>query len=190
MSNPAPPEQLLTVLLAEYGQLKDEQAQRIGHRDNLVYATLTAAAATIVGVVQTHAAALLLALAPVCVLLGWTYLANDRMVTAIGRYLRDDLAPRLESFAGTGVLGWEHEHCGDTRRRQHKCFQLAANLLTFVLPGAAASTAAVVAGHPAWLVVAGAIVAFALLAVLAWQLVAHADLPPKPPCAPDRSATG
>jgi len=189
VSTPAPPEQL-TVLLAEYGQLKDEQAQRIGHRDNLVYATLTAAAATIVGAVQTHAAALLLALAPVCVLLGWTYLANDRMVTAIGRYLRDELAPRLESFAGAAVLGWEREHPADTRRRQRKCFQLAANLLTFVLPGAAAAIAAVVAGRPVWLVIVGAVVAFALLAVLAWQIVAHADLPPKAPCVPDRSATG
>ena len=179
---------LSTVLLAEYEQLKTEQAQRIGHRDQLVYATLTAAGAAVIGAVQAHTTALLLALPPVCALLGWTHLSNDDKVSGIGRYLRHHLAPRLAGVVGEPVLGWETSHRDQRHRARRKVLQLAANLLTFVLPGAAAIVA-VLAGQPAvhhparWLLLtAGAEVA--LLAVLAWQVAAHADLTPDRPTRP------
>jgi chromate transport protein ChrA len=174
---------LMTVLLAEYEQLKTEQAQRIGHRDQLVYATLTAAGAAVIGAVQAHTTALLLALPPVCALLGWTHLANDDKVSAIGRYLRHDLAPRLAGVVGEPVLGWETSHRDERHRARRKVLQLAANLLTFVLPGAAAIVAAAVHRPARWLLLtAGAEVV--LLAVLAWQVAAHADLTPDRPTRP------
>ena len=42
-------ERVAEAAMLEYGKLKDEQAQRIGARDNLTYATLTAVAATQAG---------------------------------------------------------------------------------------------------------------------------------------------
>jgi hypothetical protein len=124
-------------LLAEYTQLKTEQAQRIGVRDNLMYATLASVAAVVVGTQQTAAGtALLLALPAVCVVLGWTYLSNDRMVTAIGAYVRRELAPAL---AGRGAsrpaFGWEDDHGADRRRHQRKRIQLAVDLGTYCGPG-------------------------------------------------------
>jgi hypothetical protein len=71
------------IYLAEYKQLKDEQRARIGVRDNLIYATFTALAAVAVfafGGVSPRYPALLL-LPPACIVLGWTYLSNDRKVS-------------------------------------------------------------------------------------------------------------
>jgi hypothetical protein len=54
----------------------------------------------------------------IAVVLGWIYLTNDRMVSVIGRYLRDEAAGRLAVLADEdGVLTWEHDHQGDRRRR-------------------------------------------------------------------------
>jgi hypothetical protein len=128
-----------TVLLAEYSQLKAEQIHRIGVRDNLVYATLAAVAAVVVGATQSPAGVhLLLALPPACALLGWTFLANDQRITAIGVYLRDGLTPSLSVAAGAQALGWERHRLDDSRRRRRKRVQLAADLGTFCLPGLAA----------------------------------------------------
>ena len=41
-------------------------------------------------------------------MLGWTYLANDHMITAIGRYVREH--PALPE------MGWETDHPADPRR--------------------------------------------------------------------------
>lgn len=128
------------VLLAEYDKVKTEQAQRIGVRDNLVYATLTAIGAVLLGTQQTAAGAhLLLALPPICAILGWTHLANDRMITQIGSYLREVLAPALAETTGQPALGWEdyHRRPGRWRRRKRRV-QLAADVGTFCVPGVAA----------------------------------------------------
>lgn len=69
------------LVLAEYQTLKAEQLARIGTRDNLLYATYAA----IVGVALAGAgqARVLLALPAAGVVLGWTYLANDKKITQI-----------------------------------------------------------------------------------------------------------
>lgn len=94
----AQPEEGVSVgqlLLAEYQSVKDEQKARIGFRDNLLYVTLAVAAAIVAAAAQTKQASMLLALPPVCIVLGWTYLVNDEKISAIGRYVRDELGPRL-----------------------------------------------------------------------------------------------
>ncbi|SNQ51075.1 conserved membrane hypothetical protein [Frankia canadensis] len=123
----------IQVDLAEYEHLKAEQLGRIGVRDNLVYATLAACG----GVVALAFSAgreripALLLLPPVCLVLGWTYLVNDQKVSAIGRYLRRVLGPRLGEGARRTSLGWETEHCLDAARRRRKLTQLGVELVLF-----------------------------------------------------------
>ncbi|MEV6962929.1 hypothetical protein AB0M97_27955 [Streptomyces sp. NPDC051207] len=132
------PEQDVTVgqlLLAEYQTVKDEQKARIGFRDNLLYVTLAVVAAVIAAAAQAKQPAMLLALPPVCLVLGWTYLVNDEKITAIGHYVRDELGPRLARLASADgsfpTFGWEAYHRGDTRRRSRKRIQAVIDLTAF-----------------------------------------------------------
>ncbi|MCI3273193.1 hypothetical protein [Streptomyces cylindrosporus] len=123
------------LLLVEYQTVKDEQKARIGFRDNLLYVTLTVVAAVIAAAAQAKQASMLLALPPVCVVLGWTYLVNDQKISAIGAYVRGELAPKLAALAQPGgglqAFGWETAHRGDARRGSRKAVQLAVDLLAF-----------------------------------------------------------
>ncbi|MFC8517894.1 hypothetical protein [Streptomyces sp. NPDC057257] len=123
------------LLLVEYQTVKDEQKARIGFRDNLLYVTLTVVAAVIAAAAQAKQASMLLALPPVCVVLGWTYLVNDQKISAIGAYVRGELAPKLAELAQPGgglqTFGWETVHRGDARRGSRKAVQLAVDLLAF-----------------------------------------------------------
>ncbi|CQR61686.1 hypothetical protein [Streptomyces leeuwenhoekii] len=127
------------LLLAEYQTVKDEQKARIGFRDNLLYVTLAVVAAVIAAAAQAEQPAMLLALPPVCVVLGWTYLVNDEKISAIGLYVRDELGPRLAAqatAAGGGgadfsTFGWEAYHRRDARRRSRKAIQCVVDLVAF-----------------------------------------------------------
>lgn len=115
------------VILTEYKELKAEQRQRIATRDNLLYATLTAIGLVVAASLRANSpASLLLLLPPVATTLGWTFVRNDRMVTEIGRYMRDVLTARLELLSGAGgLLGWERE----PRRRHRVSVRKASNLI-------------------------------------------------------------
>ncbi|MFJ4624611.1 hypothetical protein [Streptomyces sp. NPDC088812] len=123
------------LLLAEYQCVKDEQKARIGFRDNLLYVTLAVVAAVIAAAAQAKQAQMLLALPPVCVVLGWTYLVNDEKISAIGRYVRGDLGPRLAGLAGLAggaeAFRWESFHRNDARRFSRKLVQCVVDLLAF-----------------------------------------------------------
>ena len=124
------------LLLAEYQSVKDEQKARIGFRDNLLYVTLAVVAAVIAAAAQAKQTSMLLALPPVCVVLGWTYLVNDEKISAIGAYVRGDLGPRLAELAGQGrtnAFPWETFHRGDARRVSRKVVQCLVDLLAFCL---------------------------------------------------------
>jgi hypothetical protein len=163
------------VLLEEYKALKTEQVSRIGIRDNLIYAMILAVAAVAGGTpLAGHAVPLLLP--PVGIVLGWTYLANDRMITAIGRYLRDELGARLAAHTGEPVFGWEHEAAGDTRRRQRKLIQLGIDVGVFALPGLAALVAFWCTGRATPLLVAVSVVEVLAAMAFVAQLALYADL--------------
>lgn len=168
----ADPDAELTVLLAEYGALKDEQQKRIDRREHLVYGTLTAVAATLAAADKIPEALLLLP--AVTVILGWTHLATDQKISAAGRYLRDELSARLGALAGAPVLGWESTHRGDARRRQRKCLQLAVDLATFPAPGLVSVGAYLVLTGPPVLGWAAAVLLAAACVVLAGQQVLYA----------------
>ncbi|MFJ8001884.1 hypothetical protein ACIQ7D_33080 [Streptomyces sp. NPDC096310] len=123
------------LLLAEYGTVKDEQKARIGFRDNLLYVTLAVMAAVITAASQTDKPVMLLALPPVCAILGWTYLVNDQKISAIGAYVRTDLGPRLAAMARAGddlrVFEWETAHRSDAGRTSRKFIQCLVDLGAF-----------------------------------------------------------
>lgn len=129
-----------SVLLAEYDALKAEQKSRIALRDRLMYAALAALATTLALVVQPNARPQLLLLLPlVCVVLGWTYLANDQKISAIGGYLRRHLSPALVATDDRAVLAWESVHRCAPLRRLDKFMQLTVDLLMFVVPSLSAT---------------------------------------------------
>nr|WP_203616398.1 hypothetical protein [Streptomyces sp. SID13726] len=132
------------MLLTEYQSLKDEQKARIGFRDNLLYVTLAVVAAVIAAAAQAERTSMLLALPPVCVVLGWTYLVNDDKISAIGTYVRDELGPRLAALARPDgsfeAFAWETGHRGDPRRRSRKAIQLLVDLTAFCVVPLAALT--------------------------------------------------
>lgn len=138
---PGEQESTIQLLLTEYQSVKEEQRARIGLRDNLLYVALAAVVAVVATTLQARHTGLLLALPPVCLVLGWTYLVNDEKISAIGHYVRSELAPRLATLTGTTdtpVFGWEIAHRSDHRRSSRKAIQSAVDLMAFCLVPSAA----------------------------------------------------
>ncbi|MFG3126342.1 hypothetical protein [Streptomyces tendae] len=175
------PEQDVTVgqlLLAEYESVKSEQRARIGFRDNLLYVTLAVVAAVIAAAAQAERPSMLLALPPVCLVLGWTYLVNDEKISAIGLYVRDDLGPKLAELAarssGFATFGWEAYHRSDTRRRSRKTIQTVIDLTAFCAVPLAALVVFWVNGDATRLLVALSVLEALAVAGLAAQVVWYA----------------
>ncbi|WP_406485697.1 hypothetical protein [Streptomyces phaeochromogenes] len=165
------------LLLAEYERLKEEQKSRIGFRDNLLYVTLAAVVSVLIGTVQTGHTTLLLALPVASCVLGWTYLVNDEKISAIGRYVRTDLGPRLSALAGEqdSLFGWETAHRQDRRRSQRKTIQCAIDLTVFAV--APTTTLAIYwsSGSLTTLPMAVSCMECAAVITLAFQIVIHVD---------------
>ncbi|KUJ68389.1 hypothetical protein ACZ90_19135 [Streptomyces albus subsp. albus] len=167
------------LLIVEYEQVKEEQRARIGFRDNLLYATLASMAAIITFTLQDAGdTALLLLLPPASVLLGWTYLVNDEKISAIGRYIREELDPRLAMLAPahSRVFGWETAHRSDRRRLSRKRLQLAVDLLIFCAAPVAALVVYWVTGPVNAALLAVSVAESLLTAVLGTQIALYADL--------------
>jgi hypothetical protein len=56
---------------------------------------------------------------------------NDQKVSAIGRYLRHVLGPRMDAGEQHDLLGWESERCRDAAHRHCKRAQLGVTLALF-----------------------------------------------------------
>ncbi|SCG14827.1 hypothetical protein GA0070610_1045 [Micromonospora echinofusca] len=167
------------LLLVEYQHLKDEQKNRVTFRDNLVYATLASMAAVVAATLSSkNHTDLLLLLPPVSVLLGWTYLVNDEKISAIGTYIREDLAPRLGHLTGEEepVFRWELTHRSDQRRRTRKLLQLIVDVSTFCGPPLAAVAISLTYGSRETVLVAASIIEIVAVGVLAAQIISYADL--------------
>jgi hypothetical protein len=122
--------------LLEYEHLKEEQRLRIASRDNLMYATLVSVGTVSGASLQPGRAALLLVLPAVCIVLGWTYVSNDRKVSQIGRHVLSVISPRLT--ASVEPFPWENTHRAAAGYRIQKAIQAGVTLLTFCGPGVAA----------------------------------------------------
>jgi hypothetical protein len=165
------------ILLAEYAQIKDEQRARIGFRDNLLYATLAAVTAVTAVAEQTKHPELMLALPLVCVVLGWTYLVNDEKISAIGRYVRTQLGPRLTVVNGSGntLMAWETFHRSDRKRVSRKIIQAAVDLTAFLVVPYAALIAFWCYGTVKVLPIAASIVEAVALVGLGVQFLRYAE---------------
>nr|WP_066945237.1 hypothetical protein [Streptomyces lushanensis] len=168
------------LLMAEYDRVKEEQKTRIGFRDNLLYVTLAAMVTVLFGAAQAHHTELLLALPVATCVLGWTYLANDQKISAIGRYVRTDLGPRLGDLAGEpgSPFGWEAAHRSDSRRKQRKIIQCVVDLIPFGAVPLAALVAFWLYGAGGFWPVTVSLVELAAVAALAAQIVVYAESAP------------
>lgn len=174
-------EQMLQIFVSEYEKLKQEQINRLGFRDNLIYANLIALTG-IVSIVADDISriALLLMLPMVCLTLGWTYLVNDEKISAIGRYVRTTLTNKIKEMLHTNeptILGWELAHRSDTKRISRKIIQLFVDEFVFVLPGIIAISvfwvnASAILFPLLW--VAG--LEIILLLILGFQIILYADI--------------
>jgi hypothetical protein len=118
--------------LAEYAQLKAEQASRVQSRDTVINYNVVA-----IGVIASLSGVSgwsfwgLAAVPWVSFIFGWQYLMHDQKVTAIGRYLAD-LALRRNA---PDALAWERSQKRVVGARTwHRSAQLTVDSMTFVLP--------------------------------------------------------
>jgi hypothetical protein len=170
---------IVDLLMLEYSHLKEEQRLRIATRDNLVYTTLAAQAVLAGAAIQSDSPTLMFAIAPVCVILGWTRMVNDQKVTAIRRYIHRWVRPELRSTLGRGsasVLGWEAAHRVGAGWRTRKIGQVLSDLLLCCAPAILAPLVVLIGGGPSHLTVAVAIVEWVAAASLGWQIVAASDM--------------
>ncbi|MEZ5672988.1 MAG: hypothetical protein R3E08_11670 [Thiotrichaceae bacterium] len=134
-----PAEEVLKIYLIEYNNLKNEQIQRIGFRDNLLYAMLVAFGGVCSYVLSNdNYLNVLLILPSLCFILGWTYMVNDEKISAIGKYLRSDMRQKMSQLTHAPVetlLSWEVVHRSDAKRKSRKRLQFAVDLLSFVGTG-------------------------------------------------------
>ncbi len=166
------------LMLIEYEKIKDEQKNRIGFRDNLIYATLGSMALVVAAVLQQGGRPdLLLLLPPVTLTLGWTYVSNDEKISAIGRYIREDLTPRLEVLTGAsvGIFAWELKHRADARRRSRKYIQFVVDVGIFCIPACAAVVVYWSGGRISVVPLAISIIELVLTLALAVEIARHAD---------------
>lgn len=130
---------LIVIYLKEYEKLKDEQTARIGFRDNLIYVTLVALGGIISFAISNPANYFALLVSPlVSIVLGWTYLANDEKISAIGLYIRVTLAQQIQELIkihNLSFFGWEKAHRGDEKKLIRKFMQLIVDETTFVGSG-------------------------------------------------------
>jgi hypothetical protein len=145
---------MLEIALKEYETLKQEQTQRIGFRDNMLYIALVAIGGVVsyaLGSINNYSALLLVPW--ICIILGWTYLVNDEKISLIGKYLRVKLNDRIRrqlDLSERVLFGWEVEHRTDRRRTQRKVIQFVVDEIAFCFTGIVAVTAFLIIGEPHW----------------------------------------
>jgi hypothetical protein len=180
-------QQRLDIYLQEYGKLKDEQAQRIGFRDNLLYVTLALFGTVLAFALGDKANPYALLVLPwVSLVLGWTYLVNDQKITAIGQYIRYTLVEKVSELTGEAdkgveavesIFGWEISHRSDPRRKRRKIEQLMIDEIAFVMSGIVALVAFwILVPQMHWLAQVLGWIELVLLVILAVEIFIYADL--------------
>jgi hypothetical protein len=170
---------LFEIALKEYEKLKDEQTQRIGFRDNMLYVTLAAIGGVIsfaLSANNPHSALLLIPW--ICIVLGWTYLVNDEKISSIGKYLRVKLNERVRQQMGLSeqvLWGWEVAHRSDPRRVQRKVIQCIVDEIAFCLSGILSVIAYLSLDPISWPVLAFCIIEIIMLFALGIEIVIYAD---------------
>jgi hypothetical protein len=174
--------QILDIYLLEYEKLKEEQAQRIGFRDNMLYVTLGIFGGILsFALTGTNNYYALLVIPWVCLILGWTYLVNDEKITAIGRYIRLTLSEKIKEETANkeieSIFGWEIAHRSDKRRSRRKIEQLIIDEVTFVVSGISGLLAfCLLVPNPHWAILFLCFMELTLLIILGIEILIYADL--------------
>jgi Ca2+/Na+ antiporter len=180
-------QEMLNVYLQEYDKLKNEQTQRIGFRDNLLYVTLSVFGGVLAFALDDKVNPYALLVLPwVSLVLGWTYLANDEKISAIGRYIRYTLVEKVSNLACRAgadigeiesIFGWEIAHRSDSRRKRRKIEQLIMDEIAFVVSGIVALIAfSYMVRQVEWVVQILYWSELILLLILGWEIFVYADL--------------
>jgi hypothetical protein len=171
-------ERALAVHLAEYGELKAEQRARIDRRDYLLYAHIIAIAGALAALSANPKVLLVLPVASL--VLGWTHLTYDRLITAIGDYVDSYLATEIGALTGRRGFVWEAEHAVDRGRARRKGIQAVVDVVSFAGAALASLVCFCAAGHPGLpeLVLAGVETAAAGVLVVQQLLTARAAMWP------------
>lgn len=129
----------LAFYTAEYGKLKDEQLKRIEFRDHMIYLTLIALGTVFAFCLEKPQYNIAFLVLPFfCIIMGWTYFANDRKVSAIGDYINDNLVPKIVAITNQPISdGWESLRKTDPNRQFRKWFQFLIDISLFCLSSAA-----------------------------------------------------
>jgi hypothetical protein len=103
---------------------------------------------------------------------------NDQKVSAIGRYIRHGLAPRMADLVPDGVpiFGWEAVHRAEAGRRARKLMQLGVELLLFGMSGLTAIIAFLTIGPRTPLLIMLSVVELVVVVGLMIQFAVQADL--------------
>ena len=120
----------------------------------------------------------------VCLVLGWTYLVNDEKISAIGKYIREQLVPKISKQMDNmsredteSIFGWEFAHRSDKRRQQRKLQQLIIDEIAFVFSGIAGLIAFwFLVTQPHWAIQVLCFVELGLLIMLGVEIFVYADL--------------
>ena len=179
--------QMLDVYIQEYGKLKDEQTQRIGFRDNLLYVTLALFGTVLVFALGEKGNPYALLVLPWgSLVLGWTYLVNDQKISAIGQYIRYTLVEKVSNLACRAgadideiesIFGWEIAHRSDEHRKRRKIEQLIVDEIAFVLSGIVALGAFWhLESHIHWSAQILGGIELVLLVILGVEILIYADL--------------
>jgi hypothetical protein len=172
---------ILKILLSEYDKLKSEQLARIGFRDNLLYVTLGLLGAIISFSVGKGNPYAFLVIPWACLILGWTYLANDEKISAIGKYVRYTLTDRINKQISCTdkelVYGWETVHRSDNSRKRRKIEQLIIDEITFIGSGIVAIIAfGQSVSQPPMALSIVSLIQLVFLLILGYEIYFYADL--------------
>ncbi|NJN10091.1 MAG: hypothetical protein HC815_19695 [Richelia sp. RM1_1_1] len=173
---------ILDIYLLEYEKLKEEQSQRIGFRDNMIYVTLGVFGGIVSFALSNKINYYALLVIPfVCLILGWTYLVNDEKISAIGRYIRLTLVEKIKQETTSNeiesIFGWEIVHRSDKRRRRRKIEQLIIDEITFVFSGICGLVAFwILVQQHHWAIIFLCVMEMVLLIILGIEIFIYADL--------------
>lgn len=123
----------LSFYISEYEHLKEEQLKRIEFRDHMIYLTLVAIGSVFAFSIEKHEYSFTFLVLPFfCIIMGWTYYANDRKVSSIGCYIKDKLLPKIESITNQPIgENWETIRGRELDRNTRKYIQLFIDVSLF-----------------------------------------------------------
>ena len=169
-------------LVKEYEKLKDDLFFRIEFRDHMIYLTLAAIGGVFSFALEKPDLNVALLVLPfLCIVLGWTYLGNDEKISAIGKYIRTVLIPKINSSDNSGNYlladNWEEFLRNDRLRRQRKLFQLFIDLSIFCISGVISIISFfVLHSSCSWYFILTAIFESLIILFLAIQFIKYSDI--------------